>query len=218
MEKIIREALRYLGIREPDAETRRAVETAAGQIMAQTPPRFVYRVFPVEQAARETILTGAGITLAGTLAADMLRDCGQAALLLCTLGAGFERMLRACQARDMARAVILDACGSAIVESGCDAAEREIADRFPGLYLSDRFSPGYGDLPLALQMDILRALDGERRLGVTVTDACLLNPMKTVTAVIGLAERPQPAKIRGCAYCVLRETCAYRKRGNVCGK
>ena len=27
----------------------------------------------------------------------------------------------------------------------------------------------------------------------------------------------QGAKIRGCAYCALREECAYRKRGTVCG-
>ena len=218
MEAIIQEALRYLRVREPDADTRRAVEAAAAQVMERAAPRFYYRIFPVVHQEAGIGLPEAGVTLPGKLASDMLKDCGQAALLICTLGAEFDRLLRMTQARDMAQAVILDACGSALVEQGCDKAEREIAARCPGLYLTDRFSPGYGDLPLDVQPEILRALDASRRLGVTATDACLLNPMKTVTAVIGLADKPQAAKIRGCAFCALQATCAYRKRGMTCAK
>ena len=117
----------------------------------------------------------------------------------------------------MARAALLDACGSAWVEAGCDGAEREIAARFPGLYLTDRFSPGYGDLPLALQRDICGVLDAPRRLGVQVGDSLLLNPAKSVTAVIGLSETPQPARVRGCGFCAMRESCQYRKGGTTCG-
>ena len=40
----------------------------------------------------------------------MLRECTQAALLACTLGAVFDARLRAAQARDMAKAVLLDGC------------------------------------------------------------------------------------------------------------
>ena len=120
------------------------------------------------------------------------------------------------QARDMAQAVLLDALGSAWVEMGCDAAEKELAARLPGLYLTDRFSPGYGDLPLSVQPEILTATDAMRRLGTQVTQSCLINPRKTVTAVIGIAEEPQPARVRGCAHCSMREMCAYRKEGKTC--
>ena len=109
------------------------------------------------------------------------------------------------------------ACGSALVEAGCDAAEKEIAGRMPGLYLTDRFSPGYGDLPLTVQQSLCGALDVTRRLGVSLTDTCLMNPQKTVTAIIGLADRPQMARIRGCAYCMMNKTCALRKGGKRCG-
>jgi hypothetical protein len=120
------------------------------------------------------------------------------------------------QARDMARAVILDACGSALVEQGCDGAEKELAARFPGQYLTDRFSPGYGDLPLSLQGNICTALDAPRRLGLHVTESSLLNPVKSVTAVVGLSDQPQKARIRGCTYCQMRESCALHKGGNHC--
>ena len=126
-------------------------------------------------------------------------------------------LLRAGQARSMARAAMLDACGSAWVEAGCDEAEKEIAARFPGLHLTDRFSPGYGDLPLAMQKDICAVLDAPRRLGVQVTDSFLMNPSKSVTAVVGLSDRAQPARVRGCGCCILRENCQYRKEGKTCG-
>ena len=120
------------------------------------------------------------------------------------------------QARDMARAVILDACGSALVEACCDGLEREIASRYPGRYLTDRFSPGYGDLPLETQDAICTALDAERRLGVQVRSSHLMNPSKSVTAVIGLADAPQPARVRGCAYCSLAGSCSIREGGKSC--
>ena len=215
----IGQVLRYLGVKEdPDGAMARAAKDEADRLIRAVRPRYVYRLFPVERGPEGVILQGSGVTLPGSLAASLLAQCRQAALLACTLGAGFETMLRAAQARDMARAVILDACGSALTEAGCDQAEREIAGRFPGLYLTDRFSPGYGDLPLEAQGDICAALDAARRLGVQVTERFLMNPSKSVTAVIGLADRPQPARIRGCDHCSLAGSCTLRKGGKSCAE
>lgn len=217
MELNIAEALRYLGAGDaPPEELQREAAAAADQLIRAVRPRYVYRVFPVSHTLEGAVLEGSGVTLPGETARRMLEECGSAALLLCTLGAGFETLLRAQQARDMARAVLLDACGSAWVEAGCDEAQRELAARFPDRYLTDRFSPGYGDLPLTLQPAVCAALDGWRRLGVQVTGSLLMNPTKSVSAVIGLSDRPQAARIRGCAFCSMAETCALRKGGNTC--
>ena len=205
----IGEALRYLGAANPSEELRRQAAEIAGSI--RETPRYTYRVFGVSRVPE-------GVLLAGRMAETMLSECSQAALMACTLGAEFDRRLRAMQARDMSSAVILDACGSALVESGCDAVEAELAGRFPERFLTDRFSPGYGDLPLDVQPEVCAALDASRRLGLYVTGSLLLNPMKSVTAVIGLSDRPQAARIRGCAYCRLREDCPYRKGGTCCGE
>ena len=218
MELNVSEALRYLGVRgAPDPALLSQLSAAADRLARAAPPRWVWRAYPLAFAPEGPALEGAGLALPGEMAARMLGGCAQAAVLICTLGAAFEALLRAEQARGMARAALLDACGSAWVEAGCDGAQAEISARFPGLHPTDRFSPGYGDLPLSLQRDICGALDTPRRLGVQVTDSLLLNPSKTVTAVIGLSDRPQPARIRGCAYCDLRENCQYRKGGTTCG-
>ena len=212
------EALRYLGIPAPaPAALREQAERLSQKLCAALRPRWVWRMFPLERTEAGFALADTGITLTGGTARTMLGQCHSAALLACTLGAEFDALLRSEQARDMSGAAVLDALGSAYVEAGCDGAEQEIAGRLPGKYLTDRFSPGYGDLPLSLQGALCTLLDTPRRLGVTVAESFLMNPCKSVTAVIGLADTPQPARVRGCAFCAMRETCELRKRGKTCG-
>lgn len=211
------DAVRYMGAGKGNAEIREMTAEIAEELEKAVKPRFTWRTFHIEMQEGGVLFREAGEILPGKLAVNMLQECETAVLMVCTLGAEFDAMQRAWSARDMARAVVLDACGSALVEAGCDAAEEELAGRFPGMYRTDRFSSGYGDIPLETQDWILRAVDAGRRLGVTVTASCLMIPSKSVTAVIGLSDKPQGAKIRGCAYCTLREECAYRKRGTVCG-
>ena len=211
------DAVRYMGAGKGNDEIRKMTAAVAEELEKTIRPRYTGRAFHIEKQENGVLFREAGEILPGKLAVNMLAECETAVLVVCTLGAEFDAMQRAWEARDMARAVVLDACGSALAEAGCDAAEEEIAGRFPGMYRTDRFSSGYGDIPLETQEWILRAVDAGRRLGVTATASCLMIPAKSVTAVIGLSDKPQGAKIRGCAYCTLRENCAYRKRGTVCG-
>ena len=212
----IDEALRYLGASGADEALRQRMEGVARDAEQRFVPRYIYRVSAVEHRPEGAWLGDVQLLLPGNSARKMLAECQRAAVLVCTLGLGFEQHMRLTQARDMSQAVLLDACGSALVEAGCDAAEKELAAHFPGVYLTDRFSPGYGDLPLDLQPAICRITDSQRRLGVYVTESCLMTPQKSVTAIIGMADKPQRARIRGCAYCAMKDTCALRKGGHSC--
>lgn len=214
----IGEALRYLGVPgSAPAELRAQAARLSQRLCAAVQPRWTWRMFFLERTDHGFALSGTGAVLAGRTAERMLSGCDSAALLACTLGARFDALLRAEQARDMSDAAVLDALGSALVESGCDAVEQELAARLPDKFLTDRFSPGYGDLPLQLQPALCGLLDTSRRLGVTVGESLLMNPAKSVTAVIGLSDSPQPARVRGCGYCFMRETCEFHKGGLRCG-
>ena len=218
MELNLEEALRYAGVPSPPPEElRREVAEVAAQMTRSVTPRWRWRLFELEHTPEGPYLPELNLLLPGRTAALMLKECTQAALLACTLGAVFDARLRAAQARDMAKAVLLDGCGSAWVEAGCDQVEQELARCLPNRHRTDRFSPGYGDLPLSLQPKICAALDTQRRLGLYVTESYLMNPSKSVTAIIGLSDWPQMARIRGCAYCSMRETCKLRVGGKHCG-
>ena len=213
----ISEAMRYMKAGNNE-EIRAKAELALQRLREISAPKFLYAVFPILKKDKGFELEGSGLVLSGNSAETMLSDCDSAAVMICTLGFGFESELRTLQARNMADALIFDACGSALVEEGCDIAEGEIAARLPGKYLTDRFSPGYGDLPLSLQEDILRILNAQKKLGVHLTDSLLFNPCKTVSAILGISDRVQPSRIRGCDYCKMKDICAIRKSGGSCGK
>ena len=204
----LREALRYLGVRgEPEPELARRLEAAADRLAALPPPVWRWEVYDLERLADGMALAGTALELTGSLAAEMLSGCDRAAVLVCTLGMEWERLYARTALTDAGEALLLDACGSALVEQAADLAEAELRAAVPDAFLTDRFSPGYGDLPLALQDAVLRLLETERRLGVWLTAGGLAVPAKTVTAFIGLAKEPQPARIRGCEVCPLRKDC-----------
>ena len=118
----------------------------------------------------------------------------------------------------MAEAVILDAAGSAAVERLCDNFCADLAAALAPRFLTDRFSPGYGDMPLSDQRALFRVLDISRRIGVTLSESALMIPQKSVTALIGVSDRPQPKRTGGCESCGMREDCAWRKEGKRCGQ
>ena len=47
-----------------------------------------------------------------------------------------------------------------------------------------------GDLPITVQPDLLKILDAEKRLGITLNASYMMSPSKSVTAVIGIVKEP----------------------------
>lgn len=208
------EILLYLGYRgqELTAEISEQIDRCVDAVCQAARPSFVYRRMPVSGGRI------AGFPLEGRDIADLLAPCGEAILMAATLGAEVERLLMRTEVTDMADAVIMDACASAAIENVCDHFEFDMREELAGkgLYLTDRFSPGYGDLPLATQKAFCEALHADRRIGLTVTSGSIMTPRKSVTAVLGISEEPQVLRRRGCEVCSLFLDCSHRKEGRTC--
>ncbi len=234
------EILMYLGHRgqEVTPEVDAQIKKCMADVQRYAVPRLVYSRLPVKDGAivgfpaecaaqkpagAETAgdtaeadaASGAGL---GADIREILLPCREAVLLAVTLGAGMEQEILRREVTDMAEALILDACASVAAENVCDRFEEslraELAEE--GLYLTSRFSPGYGDFPIEYQRELCEVLNTARRIGLTVTDSCIMVPRKSVTAVMGIAEEPQELRKRGCEACSLFLHCTYRKRGINC--
>ena len=120
---------------------------------------------------------------------EHLEGCDEIILFACTAGAEMDRRIARAKLSSPAKALLMHAIGAQQVEGGCDRLCRELAEQFPDKQLTDRFSPGYGDLPLEMQKDVMTALDCGRTVGITLTDSLLMTPSKSVTAIIGMKER-----------------------------
>ncbi len=185
------------------------LQKQAPAVLRAAAPRMVWASFAAEE--QPALLQG------GDIAAH-LRGCGRFVLLGVTLGTGVDAAVRRAGVGDVAAGAAADALASALAEQACAAAEAFLRDSYAaeGFFLTGRFSPGYGDWPLAAQARIAALLDLPKTLGVTVTDTNLMLPRKSVTAALGLADHPVSGKLAGCAHCALRGRCVYRRKGQTC--
>lgn len=219
-ESDLRLALRYAGVKDPDHSPFQAALMEMEPILEESmAPKTTWRVFQIVKQADEIRLEPGGLVLPGQMARMMLVDCDQVILAAGTLGHGFDRQSLLFQAQnDPAKALLFDAAGSALIERVLDELEETLhaLPEFQDLYFTDRFSCGYGDLPISLQKEIGQLLNLPFRCGISVLDSYMMAPTKSITALIGVSKHPQPAKIRGCGFCSLQEHCAYRKKGTTC--
>lgn len=118
-----------------------------------------------------------------------LEGCTEILLFACTAGSEMDRRINREKVASPVRGLLMSAIGSQQVEGACDRLCELLEAEYPDRELVSRYSPGYGDLPLELQRDIFRALDCERAIGVTLTESLLMQPSKSVTAVIGMKAR-----------------------------
>lgn len=203
--------LRYLGAAgwTPDPATAQLLQRAETQLRAAATPRGIWRPVP---------LTALPLAEAGQDLARHLNHCTGMVLMAATLGSGVDVVLRRLCLQDIALGTVADAVASVLLEQICDRLETQIRTALTGqgLYLTGRYSPGYGDCPLSLQQHLCLALDTVRGIGLCLTPDFLMTPRKSVTAILGTSDRPVTGAKAGCATCALRETCAYRKKGITC--
>ncbi len=161
---------------------------------------------------------GQSILLLGDDIRRLLKGCQQCIILAATLGPQPDRLMKRKGLQDMGSALIFDMCAGDAIENLCNDINNELDEYYHslGLFLTDRFSPGYGDLPLSASVDIAKMLDATRRIGLTFNSSGLMIPLKSVTALIGISDKPKPMTIRGCKYCRMTKSCSFKKRGLTC--
>ncbi|SDB12597.1 vitamin B12 dependent-methionine synthase activation domain-containing protein [Eubacterium oxidoreducens] len=208
------EILMYLGHRgqEITDEIKAQITSCIRQVEEVVTPRLVYRIVPLEDGKTQEFL------LDGNDVARELEGCNRAVFLAVTLGNQIEQLLMKLEIRNLADAVIMDAVASVAVENICNNFEQDLRVKvgLEGEYLTSRFSPGYGDLPLTVQGQWCNALNTEKRIGLVVTTNHLMIPRKSVTAVMGISDTPQKLRPSGCETCNMFRNCEYRKDGKHC--
>ena len=211
------EALRYLGYRGGALSDGLSEDLARCEklLLETARPRMIWRLFDL---LSDGTLGGTDYRPGGNNVHAFLSGCEQVILMAATLGTEAEALIRRTQKRDMADAVILDAAGSAAIENVCDNLCADLAAYFSPRHLTGRFSPGYGDLPLSDQKTIFRILSLDRRIGVNLTEGGLMIPQKSVTAFVGVMDRPRQEHRQGCENCGLFSSCLFRKDGKNCGR
>ena len=169
--------------------------------------RAVWRRYPLARDGE-----GLDLGFARTDSRDLrqhLEGCGEILLFACTAGAETDRRIARAKLQSPAKGLLMHAIGAQQVEGGCDRLCRRLAEAFPDRQLTDRFSPGYGDLPIELQRDVFRVLECARWIGLTLNESLMMSPTKSVTAIVGLG-CGAARESAGCRACG-KTDCLYRK-------
>lgn len=212
MNRKIREAVRYLGYGRHaiDEQTLALVESSIEELSSRVRERFIYRIFELSQDG-EILKIGDWEIKSQSLSKNM-KGCSQVAVFAATLGPMADQLIRRASVAEMAKAVVLQACAAALLEEYCDSCQDQIAQKMAeeGKYLRPRFSPGYGDFDIHHQEMLLKILQADKTIGLTMTKSFMLTPTKSVTALIGISTEQTPCHRQGCEVCE-KTDCAYRR-------
>ena len=206
----MREALHFLGWRGAPVEDRilDQIRNAMDEVRQTLSAQVIVRYFELNG---EKHLEGTVFAPRGNDVGMMLGSCHGAILMAATLGAQSERLLLRHQARSSADALIMDAVLSAAIEAVCDEQERLLREQYGRMYLTDRFSPGYGDMPLEQTKEICAVLQTHKSIGLSVSQSGIMIPRKSVTAILGVSHEMQKRRPSPCALCSMNKTCAMRE-------
>ncbi len=163
-------------------------------------PRFCYCVMDRETLFRQ--VQGARDSQ-GLLAA--IKDSDKVLIFAATIGVGLDRLLVKYGDISPLKLLFMQAIGAERIEALCDILCQEWQKEYG--CIGGRFSPGYGDFPLAAQKDIFRILQCEKKIGLTLTDSLVMTPTKSVTAIVGLGGGAVSPK--NCKNCDKKD-CAFQ--------
>jgi hypothetical protein len=176
--------------------------------------RAEYRIFDniVFAEAERSICINDQVFIIGKIIFNQIRKSVSAAMFLCTAGEEIgKRSRQAMKEGDLLRGYIYDVLGSEIVEAAAGLMENELETRMAekGMKITNRFSPGYCGWDVAEQHKLFRLM-GDNYCGIRLNESALMDPVKSVSGIIGLGENVK-RKAYTCSFCDMRD-CIYRKQ------
>ena len=137
--------------------------------------------------------------------AKNLCGCEKAYVFAATAGIEVHRLINKNALLSPLKGTVTDCVGSAAIEAFCDKINNTLGDTE---YLRPRFSPGYGDMPLEAQREIIEFLQTKKKIALSLTESLMMSPVKSVTAIIGIGKEKNKCTGPGCMVCS-RENCPY---------
>lgn len=208
------ETRRYAGLMPAKDFDQQMIDEACEEALLLAEPKGIYQCYNYN-CKEKLVYSDPPFHIEGEKISAHLAGCEKVILMAVTAGAAIEEAVtQHFEEGRYAYSVLLDAAATAAVEQVADALEKAIGPQAAarGYAMRWRFSPGYGDWPLTQQPELIRTSEAST-IGISLTEALMLHPRKSVTAIIGLY-RPEAVRETkgkpGCASCT-QKNCPSRK-------
>ena len=213
--------LRYKG-QEIESSFSEKIDLAIEQTRSIITPRAVYERYPLKFFEDRIEVEGTNLVLKSKDISKLLRGCDECILFAATIGTKVEMETRKAEYVNLAKSIIMDSAATTFVERTCDYVQEIIEKEVKksGKYITMRYSPGYGDLPLECGKEILNILQSQKKIGLTTSSSGLMIPRKSVSAIIGIydSSKDKNNKVKkgkkgkkSCLDCPNYNNCIYRR-------
>ncbi len=217
-----KEVLRYLGHKnqEIDESLNNLIDELIEEVKEYIQPKYTFRIYQIEKRDNVIKLANSNYIFEGGDINRHLAQSNQCSILATTLGSMIENKIKYYQKVNLTKALILDSCATCAIENYTDDIQEKIKEKANELDLgiTYRYSPGYGDFPINTQKIIIRLLEADKKIGLTVTESNILLPRKSVTAIIGFQDKKIISVHPGCNTCKNKDICKFAKEGSYCGR
>ena len=192
---------------------RRAADACLKKAAELCSPKSVWSAKRVVSIIENCVELEGGAKLSSAFLASYLKGARSIGIFIVTIGKALEdeasRLMADGEPLD---GYLLDRIGSLAVESFAESFERLARDdcKRRSLSVSRRLSPGYCDWLIEEQFELKKLVDFSKA-GVRLTDACMMVPKKSISAVVGIGPTGLfPGMKSQCGICKKKE-CTYRR-------
>jgi hypothetical protein len=200
----ILERIEHSPDRRPSDIVLNSIDNCMGQYQSLISARGVYVIREIEENDGRDLTLSDGIRFQAWNLTYAFRVCTNAAVSVVTIGDAIEQEASRLMKQGHAiEGYILDAIGSCAAESAADSLQAELAKIAQGRNqaITFRYSPGYCGWDIVEQKILFQAIDASR-IGVSLTDSCLMLPRKSISAIVGMGETGVVAGAPcPCEYC-----------------
>ncbi len=179
------EVRRYAGLRKAQNFGEKNILDVCQEALLLLEVRGAWEIYNYKN---QTVASEPPFTILSNSVIKHLDGCEKVICMATTVGAAIEQEItKKFERGDYLASVLLDAAATAAVEQAADLMEKNFAAQFSkdGYKMRWRFSPGYGDWNLTEQEKFFK-ICGAEKIGLHLTSAMMLEPRKSVTAIIGL--------------------------------
>ncbi|MBQ6006741.1 MAG: methionine synthase [Selenomonadaceae bacterium] len=181
------ETRRYAGLRKAQNFGEKNIRDACEEALLLIDVRGVWEVYDY---CNHTVASEPPFTIAGKSIIKHLDGCDKVICMAVTVGFEIEReVTKKFERGEYLSSILLDAAATSAVEQAADLMEKNFAAKFSkdGYKMRWRFSPGYGDWNLTEQEKLFK-ICGADKIGMSLSSAMMLEPRKSITAIIGLCK------------------------------
>jgi hypothetical protein len=202
------------GKQVPDKPYLDMIDKMLEELASCCTPEYGYVILPAKWLDKEHLQISETTLNTGKIITTSLREADSIAVFVATVGKGFDQWNRGIQqGDDMVSAFFADSVGSVLAEACVAAMQKQIEQEMTekGLFISNGYSPGYCEWQLTEQKKLFSFFP-EQFCGVTLTESCLMVPIKSVSGIIGIG-RNVKKRLYSCEVCTMT-TCVKNRKSS----